>query len=91
MCAHPDRSDHYAIRIRGVLGETLLAAFPTLHGESADGETVLTGCLPDQAALYGVLGQIEALGLELLSLRREPTLAELKNTQLPSTNDRDLA
>jgi hypothetical protein len=31
---------------------------------------VLTGPLADQAALYGVLGQIEALGLELLEVRR---------------------
>jgi hypothetical protein len=31
---------------------------------------VLTGALPDQAALHGVLAQVEALGLELLELRR---------------------
>jgi hypothetical protein len=28
--------------------------------------------LPDQAALYGVLAEIEALGLELLEVRRLP-------------------
>jgi hypothetical protein len=33
-------------------------------------ETVLTGVLPDQAALHGVLAQIGTLGLELLELRR---------------------
>jgi hypothetical protein len=33
---------------------------------------VLTGPLPDRAALYGVLVQIEALGLELLEVRRLP-------------------
>jgi hypothetical protein len=32
---------------------------------------VLAGALADQAALYGVLAQIEALGLELLEVRRE--------------------
>jgi hypothetical protein len=31
---------------------------------------LLSGDLPDQAALYGVLHQIEALGLELLEPRR---------------------
>jgi len=31
---------------------------------------VLTGPLRDQAALFGVLGLIEALGLELLEVRR---------------------
>jgi hypothetical protein len=37
----------------------------------ADGsETVLTGPLQDQSAVFGVLAQIEALGLELLELRQ---------------------
>ena len=46
--------------------------FPTLHAEADAGETVLAGALPDEAALHGVLAQIEALGLVLLELRREP-------------------
>ena len=33
-------------------------------------ETVLTGVLEDRAALYGVVAQIEALGLDLLELRQ---------------------
>jgi hypothetical protein len=33
---------------------------------------VLTGALPDQGALFGVLGEIEALGLELLEVRQLP-------------------
>ena len=36
-------------------------------------ETVLTGLLEDRSAVYGVLAQIEALGLELLELRQIPT------------------
>jgi len=32
---------------------------------------VLAGVLADQAALYGALAQLEALGLELLEVRRE--------------------
>jgi hypothetical protein len=32
-------------------------------------ETVLTGVLEDRSAVFGVLGQIEALGLDLLELR----------------------
>jgi hypothetical protein len=31
---------------------------------------VLAGTPPDQAALYGVLIQMEALGLELIEVRR---------------------
>jgi hypothetical protein len=66
----PMRSAGYEIRVRGQLGETLVSAFPGLRAHTHGTETVLTGALPDQAALYGVLGQIEALGLELLELRR---------------------
>ena len=66
----PDGRRMYEIRVRGHLSETLLAAFPCLHSEARGADTVLTGDLPDQAALYGVLIQIEALGLELLEVRR---------------------
>ncbi|HYB28807.1 MAG TPA: hypothetical protein VEF89_19495 [Solirubrobacteraceae bacterium] len=33
-------------------------------------ETVLTGLLEDRSALFGVLAQIEALGLDLVELRQ---------------------
>jgi hypothetical protein len=65
----------YEIRIRGLLGETLLAGFPELDARVVDGDTVLTGVLLDQAALHGVLSQVEALGLELLEVRRSPRQA----------------
>ena len=72
--AHSDPLPHrYRIRVRGRLGETLCAAFPALQARASGGDTVLTGPLPDRAALYGVLAQIEALGLELLEVRRLPT------------------
>jgi len=47
-------------------------AFPTLQARASGGDTVLTGPLCDRAALYGVLAEIEALGLELLEVRRLP-------------------
>jgi hypothetical protein len=50
----------------------MLRAFPALNAEMQDGDTLLRGPLPDQSALHGMLGQIEALGLELLELRRLP-------------------
>jgi len=53
--------------------ERLLIGFPQLHAYARGGETILTGTLPDQAALYGVLEEIEALGLELLEVRRTTT------------------
>jgi len=60
----------YRIRVRGTLGAGLLGAFPTLRARFRDGDTVLAGALVDQAALHGVLAEIEALGLELLDVRR---------------------
>jgi hypothetical protein len=60
----------YAIRIRGRLGATALSAFPSMVSELKGSETVLTGLLEDRSALFGVLAQIEALGLELLELRQ---------------------
>jgi hypothetical protein len=42
-----------------------------------DGETVLTGLLPDGSAVFGVLAQIEALGLDLLELRQTQIRSEL--------------
>jgi hypothetical protein len=66
------------IRIRGGLGATALSAFPAMQSEVRGGETVLTGSLEDQSAVYGVLAQIEALGLELIELRQvgPPTIHE---------------
>ena len=60
----------YEIRLRGVLGETLLGAFPDLRPETHHNETWLIGELPDQAALHGVLAQVGTLGLHLLEVRR---------------------
>jgi hypothetical protein len=62
----------YQIRVRGRLGETMRSAFPALQAQPHGADTLLTGELPDQAALYGVLAEIEALGLELLEVRRLP-------------------
>jgi hypothetical protein len=62
-------SARYVIRIDGHLGATMLSAFPALAPRRDGAHTVLTGFL-DQSALYGVLAEIEALGLDLLELRK---------------------
>jgi hypothetical protein len=61
---------YYEIAVRGLLGETLLGAFPDLRARADGTQTVLAGALADQAALYGLLAHLEALGLELLEVRR---------------------
>ena len=59
----------YAIRIRGHLGATVLSAFPALVPRRHGAHTVLTGLL-DRSALYGVLAEVEALGLDLVEVRQ---------------------
>ena len=77
--AHPARredapvvSPEYEIRIRGRVRSSLLEDFEGLERSVERVETVLHGPLADQAALHGLLGRIEALGLELLEVRRLP-------------------
>ena len=68
----PQRQN-YEIRVRGHLGPKMLRAFPALTAQTQGEDTLLKGCLSDQAAVYGVIAQLEALGLELLELRRLPS------------------
>ena len=69
----------YMIRINGHLGATMLSAFPALAPQHHGAHTVLTGLL-DQSALYGVLAEIEAFGLDLLELRKLTPDRELPET-----------
>lgn len=39
----------------------------TVH-HSKDGDTLLSGMVPDQAALYGLLNRLSRLGLQLISV-----------------------
>jgi hypothetical protein len=63
----------YQIRVRGRLGQMIRSAFPALRARVDGGDTVLTGVLADQAAVYGVLAEAEALSLELIEVRRLPS------------------
>jgi hypothetical protein len=78
MRGHPAALDHgrmdpapapYMIRIKGHLGATALSAFPAMAPHHHGAHTVLTGLL-DRSALYGVVAEIEALGLDLLEIRK---------------------
>lgn len=60
---------YYTIRIQGHLDPSWQDRFGGLCIEQQEsGTTLLSGTLPDQAALHGVLLQIVRLGLTLLSL-----------------------
>ena len=60
---------HYHIRVKGHLDFSWQPWFAGLQiTREAAGTTVLSGSLPDQAALYGMLLKINRLGLTLLAL-----------------------
>ena len=78
----------YVIRVDGHLGAMALSAFPGMAPEQKGTHTVLTGWL-DQSALYGVLAEIEALGLVLLEVRQRRPGESLKSSdELPASGRR---
>ena len=46
-----------------------MQAFPTLTAIPSGRDTLLTGAISDQSALYGVIHQLETLGLQLVEIR----------------------
>lgn len=66
-----EKNQYYQIRIDGHISLDLSASFEDLtiqHNEG--GQTILTGALPDQTALHGVLMRIRDLGLSLAEVKR---------------------
>jgi hypothetical protein len=64
----------YEIRVQGHIGDSWSSWFEGMtirHEES--GETLLSGSLPDEAALHGVLMKIRDLGLPLVEVKRRTT------------------
>jgi hypothetical protein len=65
------RPAFYQIRVQGHLSDRWADWFGGLALlNEPGGEAVLSGALPDQAALYGVLNRIRNLGLTLVSVNR---------------------
>jgi hypothetical protein len=59
----------YHIRLKGHLADHWSAWFDNLTiSNEANGEAILRGRLPDQAALHGILIKIRDLGLPLLAV-----------------------
>ena len=66
----------YEIRVKGRLSASLISSFEGLTATVEPVETVLSGPVEDQAALYGVLSRVQALGLELVEVRKVAPAAE---------------
>src|SRR3954454_7911925 len=57
-----------ARRLKASIRATVLCPFPEMRSQRRGADTVLTGLL-DRSALFGVLAEIEALGLGLVEVR----------------------
>ncbi len=59
----------YEITFAGEARPAIVEAFEDFDVTVGAGNTVLRAQLPDQAALYGALDRVRALGLELLAVK----------------------
>jgi len=64
-----DKPTFYQIRVNGHLDDTLAGWFEDMTVSNLEeGDALLAGPLPDQAALQGILKRISNLGLTLISV-----------------------
>ena len=79
----PDRPVIYQIRLKGHLGCAWTDRFAGLTITLEDsGDTLLTGPVADQAALYGLLKKVRDLGLPLVSVSPvEPGQADVSEVK----------
>lgn len=70
--------EYYEIKIKGCLNPGWTEWFADLEMTYLDGEiTLLSGALPDQAALHGLLKRVRDLNMTLISV----------SSELPPNND----
>jgi hypothetical protein len=65
--------DHYVIRIDGAVPRDALAGFEDLSVSAVSMQTELSGDLPDQAALAGVLDRLDELGAVIVEVWKVPS------------------
>jgi len=68
-----DKPTLYQIKIKGHLDDTLAGWFEDMAiSNLEEGDALLSGPLPDQAALQGILQRISNLGFTLISVNAVP-------------------
>jgi hypothetical protein len=89
-----DEAGRYEIRLRGRLDEHWAAWFDgSTISHQRDGVTVLSGDIPDQAALHGLLQRVRDLGLPLVSVTRvdsarpDPTTSDARERTTAQQGD----
>ena len=66
---HHRDAGRYEIRIQGHLGSRWAAWFDGLSlTNGSDGTTIISGPVPDQSALHGLLQKVRDVGLPLISV-----------------------
>ncbi len=73
-----DRSALYNIRVKGRLEADWSEWLGGFEIKPAEGETLLTGLVSDQSALYGLLAKLNELGFTLISVQRNVTKSDIK-------------
>ena len=78
----PGHSTIYQIRIEGHLDDQWTGWFGGMTiTQEENGDTLLTGPVADQAALFGLLKKVRDLGMPLVSLNRvEPCKPDMSST-----------
>ena len=66
----------YVIRVDGRLPDDALTGFESLSVAPQGIQTVLSGDLPDQAALAGVLDYLTGLGVEIVEVLQVPARSD---------------
>lgn len=61
----------FEIHLRGALPPEASLELEALQVTEVPAETVLSGVVEDQAALYGILARLQSLGIELLEVRSQ--------------------
>jgi hypothetical protein len=65
-----DSGTAYRIVVRGELDDRFAYLFNGMEMQRADGATILTGSVVDQAQLHGIIERLEELALELVSVEQ---------------------
>ena len=73
----------YEIRVTGRLSDALMAEFDGLSVTTEPVETLLFGELRDQDALHELLIKLQAVGLEVVEVRRLPVEQKHEPTGRP--------
>jgi hypothetical protein len=60
----------FEVHVRGAVPPEALHDLDYLTVREVPAQTVLSGVVPDQAALLGLLGWLQSLGLEVTEVRR---------------------